>query len=48
MDKDIQRPPEGLRSVDLEGIKVKVPNRSEKLLQEEYGKKALTNDCFHW
>ena len=32
----------------LEATRINVPTESEKILQEEYGKRALTNDRFHW
>ncbi|KAK5080691.1 mannosyltransferase [Lithohypha guttulata] len=32
----------------IEGIEVKVPARSNRILLEEYGPEALTNTRFHW
>lgn len=32
----------------LQGVKVSVPARSDKILREEYGQKSLTNPRFHW
>ncbi|KIX02443.1 uncharacterized protein Z518_08384 [Rhinocladiella mackenziei CBS 650.93] len=37
-----------LRDTSLEGVRVKVPRDSAKVLQDEYGKKSLTNTRFHW
>ena len=37
-----------LQQSTFEGVAVNVPIHSEALLQEEYGKKVLTNDHFHW
>ena len=32
----------------LDGTQAKVPAQSKKILEEEYGKKALMNERFHW
>ncbi|KAL9109264.1 MAG: hypothetical protein Q9227_006019 [Pyrenula ochraceoflavens] len=37
-----------LLSTTFEGVGVNVPSQSKKILQEEYGKKALTKERFHW
>lgn len=37
-----------LQDASFEGISVKVPHDSDKILAEEYGKKSLTNTRYHW
>ncbi len=37
-----------LQDASFEGISVKVPHDSDKVLTEEYGKKSLTQTRFHW
>ncbi|KAK5289522.1 mannosyltransferase [Exophiala xenobiotica] len=37
-----------LQDASFEGISVKVPYDSDKILSEEYGKKSLTNTRYHW
>ncbi|KAK5309488.1 mannosyltransferase [Exophiala xenobiotica] len=36
-----------LQDASFEGISVKVPHDSHKILAEEYGKKSLTNTRYH-
>ncbi|KAK5947755.1 mannosyltransferase [Knufia fluminis] len=37
-----------LEQSDFEGVEVKVPAKSDKILREEYGARSLTNTRFHW
>lgn len=37
-----------LKQSMLEGIQIDVPQKSEKILREEYGAKALSRRKFHW
>ncbi|EXJ60280.1 hypothetical protein A1O7_04432 [Cladophialophora yegresii CBS 114405] len=37
-----------LQNESFEGIAVRVPRKSAKILSEEYGEKSLTNTRFHW
>jgi hypothetical protein len=37
-----------LQDTPFEGISVRVPHDSAKILAEEYGKKSLTNTRYHW
>ncbi len=37
-----------LHDTSFEGISVKVPHVSLKILAEEFGEKSLTNTRYHW
>ncbi|KAK5069407.1 mannosyltransferase [Lithohypha guttulata] len=37
-----------LQQSDMEGARVHVPAKSDKILREEYGVRSLTNTKFHW
>lgn len=37
-----------LKLSNLEGLKISVPQQVERMLKQEYGRRALSNDRFHW